>query len=90
MGGHEGVEAAAGAILHDETEDAFAGTDIQDGHDVRMAERGSAVDFARKFLDAGLVRGGAGAKGSGGLLRCADAPEVRVRADENLAVADGV
>jgi len=46
VGGREGVEAATDAILHDEIENAFAGTDIEDGHDVRMAERGGAADFA--------------------------------------------
>ena len=60
VGGHEVVEAAAGAILHDEVENAFAGADIEDGHDVRMAERGGAADFAQEFIDAGLVNGGAG------------------------------
>ena len=58
--GHEAVEAAGGAILHDEIEKAFAGTDIEDGHDVRMVERGGAADFTQEFIDAGLVHGGAG------------------------------
>ncbi len=60
VGGHEGVEAAAGAILHDEIENPFAGTHIEDGHDVRMAERGGAADFAEEFIAAGLIHGGAG------------------------------
>ena len=54
VGGHEGVEAAAGAILHDEIENAFAGADIEDGLEVWMAERGGAADFAQEFIDAGL------------------------------------
>ena len=43
VGGHAGVEAAAGAILDNEIERVFAGADNDDGHDVRRAERGSAA-----------------------------------------------